>query len=125
MQVKLERDAVEEGPIGAVVAPYYPKEKDESWSRLGFRFIPSYTFLYNILSLSQSLNYYVLYYMLALSQYLYFAARQVAGRRERHRARRPAARDQAHHDELQARRERARHTKRRMTTISTHFRKLR
>ena len=63
--------------------------------------------------------------MLALSQNPYFAARQVAGRRERHRARRPAARDQAHHDELQARRERARHTKRRMTTISTHFRKLR
>jgi pre-mRNA-splicing helicase BRR2 len=31
VQVKLERDAVDEGPIGAVVAPYYPKEKDESW----------------------------------------------------------------------------------------------
>jgi pre-mRNA-splicing helicase BRR2 len=31
VQVKLERDAVESGPVGPVVAPYYPKEKDESW----------------------------------------------------------------------------------------------
>jgi pre-mRNA-splicing helicase BRR2 len=31
LQIKLERDAVDEGPVGPVVAPYYPKEKEESW----------------------------------------------------------------------------------------------
>lgn len=31
VQVKLERDVVDEGPVGPVVAPYYPKEKEESW----------------------------------------------------------------------------------------------
>jgi len=29
--VKLERDVVDEGSLGPVVAPYYPKEKEESW----------------------------------------------------------------------------------------------
>lgn len=31
LQVKLERDVVDEGPIGPVIAPFYPKEKDEAW----------------------------------------------------------------------------------------------
>ena len=30
-EVKLERDVVDEGPIGPVVAPFYPKDKEESW----------------------------------------------------------------------------------------------
>merc|ERR1711964_152231 len=31
VQVKLERDKVDEGALGPVVAPYYPKDKEESW----------------------------------------------------------------------------------------------
>jgi len=29
--VKLERDVVEEGTLGPVIAPFYPREKEESW----------------------------------------------------------------------------------------------
>merc|ERR1711964_181270 len=31
VNVKLERDVVDEGSLGPVIAPYYPKEKEESW----------------------------------------------------------------------------------------------